>query len=232
LLGARTRLVGLIGNPVERSLSPAMQNAAFAARGLDWAYLPLPVEDGRLEDALRGLVALGFAGASVTAPYKLAAAALCDTELVSVNTLVVRNGRVEGSSTDAAILDDLPSERPVILGDGGAAAAFRQALPEARVFSRKGDWPPDAGDADLVVNATSVRDEVLVEIEEGQTLVDLPYPETATALAARRAGAVVVSGLEVLVAQGAASFERWTGMPAPVEVMRAAVGLPFAGANG
>jgi shikimate dehydrogenase len=232
LLGARTRLVGLIGNPVERSLSPAMQNAAFAARGLDWAYLPLPVEDGRLEDALRGLVALGFAGANVTAPYKLAAAALCDTELVSVNTLVVRNGRVEGSSTDAAILDGLPSERPVILGDGGAAAAFRQALPEARVFSRKGDWPPDAGDADLVLNATSVRDEVLVEIEEGQTLVDLPYPETATALAARRAGAVVVSGLEVLVAQGAASFERWTGMPAPVEVMRAAVGLPFAGANG
>jgi shikimate dehydrogenase len=232
LLGARTRLVGLIGNPVERSLSPAMQNAAFAARGLDWAYLPLPVEDGRLEDALRGLVALGFAGANVTAPYKLAAAALCDTELVSVNTLAVRNGRVEGSSTDAAILDGLPSERPVILGDGGAAAAFRQALPEARVFSRKGDWPPDAGDADLVLNATSVRDEVLVEIEEGQTLVDLPYPETATALAARRAGAVVVSGLEVLVAQGAASFERWTGMPAPVEVMRAAVGLPFAGANG
>jgi shikimate dehydrogenase len=232
LLGARTRLVGLIGNPVERSLSPAMQNAAFAARGLDWAYLPLPVEDGRLEDALRGLVALGFAGANVTAPYKLAAAALCDTELVSVNTLVVRNGRVEGSSTDAAILDGLPSERPVILGDGGAAAAFRQALPEARVFSRKGDWPPDAGDADLVLNATSVRDEVLVEIEEGQTLVDLPYPETATALAARRAGAAVVSGLEVLVAQGAASFERWTGMPAPVEVMRAAVGLPFAGANG
>ncbi len=202
-----------------------MQNAAFAARGLDWAYLPLPVEGERLEDALRGLVALGFAGANVTAPYKLAAAALCDTELVSVNTLVVRDGSVEGSSTDAAILDGLPVERPVILGDGGAAAAFRQALPEARVFSRKGDWPPDAGSADLVVNATSAREEVLVELGAGQTLVDLPYPETATALAARRAGAAVVSGLEVLVAQGAASFERWTGMPAPVEVMRAAVGL-------
>jgi shikimate dehydrogenase len=209
-----------------------MQNAAFAARGLDWAYLPLPVEGERLEDALRGLVALGFAGANVTAPHKLAAAALCDTELVSVNTVVVRDGRLEGSSTDAAILDGLPVERPVILGDGGAAAAFRQVLPEARVFSRKGDWPPDAGDADVVVNATSAREEVLVELGAGQTLVDLPYPETATALAARRAGATVVTGLEVLVAQGAASFERWTGVPAPVEVMRAAVGLPFAGANG
>ena len=55
-----------------------MQNAAFAARGLDWAYLPLLVEDGRVEDAVRGLVALGFAGANVTAPHKAEAAASCD----------------------------------------------------------------------------------------------------------------------------------------------------------
>ena len=85
---------------------------------------------------------------------------------------------------------------------------------------------PTATDAELVVNATSERDAVLVELTEGQTLVDLPYPETATALAARRAGATVISGLEVLVAQGAASFELWTGVAAPVEVMRDAVGLP------
>ncbi len=64
---------------------------------------------------------------------------------------------------------------------------------------------------------------MLVELGPGQTLVDLPYPETATARAARQAGARVVSGLDVLVAQGAASFELWTGLPAPVEVMRAAV---------
>jgi shikimate dehydrogenase len=81
-------------------------------------------------------------------------------------------------------------------------------------------------DADLVVNATSERDEVIVELRSGQTLVDLPYPETATAAAARRAGATVVAGLEVLVAQGIASFELWTGIGAPVEVMKDAVGLP------
>jgi shikimate dehydrogenase len=225
VLGGETRLVGLIGNPVAHSLSPAMQNAAFAARGLDWAYLPLPVEDKRLEDALRGLVALGFVGANVTAPHKLVAASLCETGLESVNTLVVRDSRVEGLSTDAAILGGLPRERPVIIGDGGAAAAFRQALPEARVFARRGDWPPDVRDADILVNATSERDEILVHLARGQTLVDLPYPETATARAAREAGAAVVTGLEVLVAQGAASFELWTGMSAPVEVMRAAVGL-------
>jgi shikimate dehydrogenase len=223
LLGGATRLVGLIGNPVRASLSPAMQNAAFAARGLDWAYLPLPVEDGLLADAARGLVALGFAGANVTAPYKLEAARLCETELESVNTLVVRDGRLEGHSTDAAILEGLAFERAAILGDGGSAAAFRQALPGARVFARRGEWPPAVSGFDLVVNATAARDEVLVRLEPGQTLIDLPYPQTATARAALAAGATVVTGLEVLVAQGAASFELWTGMPAPVEVMRAAV---------
>jgi shikimate dehydrogenase len=225
VLTSSTRLLGLIGNPVMHSLSPAMQNAALAARGLDWAYLPLQVDEGRLEDALRGLVGLGFAGANVTAPYKLDAARLCESDLESVNTLVVRDGRVTSSSTDAAVLDGLVAERPAILGDGGSAAAFRQALPAARVFSRRTQWPPEVTDADLVVTATAARDEVLVELGPGQTLVDLPYPDTATAAAARERGATVVTGLEVLVAQGAASFELWTGMPAPIDVMRAAVGL-------
>ena len=78
MIDGGTRLVGLIGDPVSGSLSPRMQNAAFAARGLDWAYVPLPVAAERLEEALRGLVALGFAGANVTAPHKEAAARLCD----------------------------------------------------------------------------------------------------------------------------------------------------------
>jgi shikimate dehydrogenase len=86
-------------------------------------------------------------------------------------------------------------------------------------------WPPDASDADLVINATPVRDEVLVELRPGQTLVDLPYPRSATAAAAAAAGATVYDGLDVLVAQGARSFELWTGVPAPVSVMRRAVGL-------
>jgi shikimate dehydrogenase len=225
MITGRTRLVGLIGNPVTQSLSPAMQNAAFAARALDWAYLPLPVEDGRLEDAIRGLPALGFVGANVTAPHKREAARLVETALDSVNVLIVRDGWVEGHSTDTAILEGLPAARPAILGGGGAADAFRASLPHARVFSRRGEWPPDVAGADLVVNATSEREEVLVSMTEGQTLIDLPYPETATGRAVREAGATVIDGREVLVAQGAAAFELWTGVPAPVEVMRAAVGL-------
>jgi shikimate dehydrogenase len=65
----------------------------------------------------------------------------------------------------------------------------------------------------------------LFGLGRGQTLIDLPYPRTATAEAAAAAGARVLDGLEVLVAQGAASFELWTGRAAPVDVMRAALGL-------
>jgi shikimate dehydrogenase len=223
VISGETRLVGLLGDPVSASLSPRMQNAAFAARGLDWAYVPLPVTAERLAEAVWGLVALGFAGANVTTPHKQAVAELVDTDLPSLNTVVVRDGRVHGFTTDAAILAELEVGRAAILGDGGAAAAFAQALPEAARFSRRDTWPPEVAEAELVVNATSERNEVLVELHSGQTLVDLPYPQTATARAAAAAGARVIDGLEVLVAQGAASFELWTGVPAPVDVMGAAV---------
>jgi shikimate dehydrogenase len=218
-----TRLVGLLGDPVSGSLSPLMQNAAFAARGLDWAYVPLPVRADALADALRGLISLGFAGANVTTPHKLAVAKLVGADVASVNTLVVRDGKLDGTSTDAAILAELEFERAAILGDGGAATAFAEALPDALRFARRGVWPPDLGDIDLVVNATSERHEPVAELRAGQTLVDLPYPATATARLAAEHGARVVDGLDVLVAQGAAAFELWTAVAAPVEVMKAAV---------
>lgn len=194
-----------------------MQNAAFAAAGLDWEYVLRDVLPEELEGAAREVEY-----ANVTAPYKLEAARLLGAELPSVNTIV----RGHGHSTDAAILEQVTGRHKVaIVGDGGAAAAFRHELPEARVFSRRGEWPPDVSDADLVIQATPVRDEVLFELGRGQTLIDLPYPRTATAEAAAAAGARVLDGLEVLVAQGAASFELWTGRAAPVDVMRAALGL-------
>jgi len=216
-------LVVLIGSPVAHSLSPRMQNAAFAARGLDWTYVACDVDRRDVETAVRGLEALGVAGANVTAPHKLEVARAVEADVPSVNTLLF--DPLRAVSTDAAILDGLDFERPSVIGDGGAATAFRQRLPDAKVFSRRGDWPPRTDDHDLVINATPVRDDVLVRLRPGQTLVDLPYPASATAAAARAAGARVLDGLEVLVAQGAASFELWTGVPAPVEVMRRAVGL-------
>ena len=212
-----TTEVALLGHPVAHSLSPRMQNAAFAAAGLDWEYVLRDV----LPDDLEAAVA-GVEHANVTAPYKLDVARLLGSELPSVNTIA----RGRGFSTDAAILEQVTDcYKPAIVGDGGAAVAFREALPVARVFSRRGEWPPDVGGVDLVIHATPVRDEVLFELGPGQTLIDLPYPRTATAEAAAAAGARVLDGLEVLVAQGAESFELWTGQPAPVGEMRRAVGL-------
>ena len=241
-----------------------MQNAAFAARGLDWAYVPLPVEAARLEDAVAGLAALGFAGANVTIPHKTAVVSFCDEldpvaeRAGSVNTLVVEDDRVIGSSTDgAAVTGQVKAKgaRALVLGAGGAAQAVATSLVEAgcaslRIAARTperahalaarlatlfpehdlaavDEWPPQGSEATLVVNATPLREGAFFEPGAGIQIVDLAYNpdgrETPFVAAARERGCAVVDGLDVLVAQGAASFERWTGVAAPVEVMRAAV---------
>jgi shikimate dehydrogenase len=241
VITSSTRLVALLGQPVAHSRSPAMQNAAFAARGLDWAYVALDVAPDDLEDAVRGLVAIGFAGANVTIPHKRAVAGLCDeldraaARAVSVNTLVFRDGRVLGSSTDGvAVVEAVEARgaRALVLGGGGAGHAVAAALADAgagvRVATRRDpDWPPRETDATILVNATPLVDEVPVEPRPGQTVVDLAYrpdgSDTALVAAARRAGSRVVDGLDVLVRQGAASFRTWTGVEAPLELMRAAV---------
>jgi shikimate dehydrogenase len=268
VLSGTTTLVGLLRHPLRDSLSPRMQNAAFEAAGLDWAYVAFGVEPARLEDAVGGLVALGFNGANVTIPHKTTVLAYCDEldqvgeRAGSVNTLLVRDGRVLGSSTDGlAVTDAVEAEgaRALVLGAGGAAQAVATALVDAgcaslrvgarsperghalaarlgglapdRAVSADDSWPPPAGDADLVLNATPVREELLVELGGVRQVVDLAYRpdgrDTALVAAARAAGCErVVDGLDVLVGQGAASFERWTGLEAPVEVMRAAVRDP------
>jgi shikimate dehydrogenase len=229
MIGGGTRLVALLGRPVSGSLSPRMQNAAFAARGLDWAYIACEVATERLPEAVHGLAALGFAGANVTVPHKSTAAALCDeADGDAVNTLLFREGRILGFNTDREIVDGISGERVCLIGAGGAARALLPALPgEVRMFTRSGDWPPDATGADVVVNATPVRDELLVEPRAGQIVVDLAYrPDgrpTALVAAARAAGCETVDGHEALVRQGAAAFQLWTGVAAPVAVMRAAI---------
>src|SRR4051812_35675776 len=205
-----------------------MQNAAFAARGLDWAYVACEVDD--VAAAVRGLAALGFAGANVTIPHKQAAAALCDeADGDAVNTLLFDGGRVVGSNTDREILAGIDAERTCLIGAGGAARALLPALPgDVRTFTRSGAWPPDASGCDLVVNATPIRDEPLVDLRPEQAVVDLAYradgSATALVAAAPAAGCpVVVDGPEAPVRQGAASSGRGPALPPPVAVRRAAV---------
>jgi shikimate dehydrogenase len=224
-----TTQVALIGRPVAHSRSPAMHNAAFAALGLDWHYSAFDV--GEPVAAVAALLTLGFAGANVTIPHKRAVVAACDeADGDSVNTLLFREGRVSGVNTDREILAGIEARRVCLIGAGGAALALRPALPaETRSFSRRGEWPPRAEDCDLIVNTTPLTDELLVVPEPWQTVVDLAYradgADTALVSAARAAGCRVVDGLEALVRQGARSFELWTGCPAPVAVMRDAVGI-------
>jgi shikimate dehydrogenase len=223
--------VALLGRPVAESLSPRMQNAAFRAAELDWSYEAEDVAPEELEAAVGRLLSEGYAGANVTIPHKQAVVALCDeAEGDSVNTLVFREGRLLGFNTDKEIVAGIEARQVCLIGAGGSAKALLPALAgEVRVFSRRGEWPPDASGCNLIVNATPVRDELLVEPEAAQTVVDLAYRAdgrpTALVAAARAAGCEVVDGLEALVRQGAASFRLWTGVEPPVEAMRAALGL-------
>lgn len=140
------RCVALLGHPVGHSVSPAMQEAAFREVGLDWRFLPFDVVPERLEDAIRGLEALGFVGANVTVPHKLAALSLADRvdsragTVGACNTLVFRDGRREGYNTDVAGFAEAAAEafgddvlrgaRVVVIGAGGAARAILAACIE------------------------------------------------------------------------------------------------------
>jgi shikimate dehydrogenase len=244
MITGTTRLVALLRHPLAESLSPRMQNAAFSARALDWIYFACGVEPDDLAAAVAGLRALGFAGANVTMPHKTAVAALCDElddvarRSGAVNTLVFDGGRrVLGANTDGAAVAgsvDAAGATVLVLGRGGAARSAAVALEQAgaasvRLASRSdSDWPPAAAEATILVNATPLRDELPVAPSPHQQVVDFAYrPDgrpTALVEAARAAGCrTIVDGLEILVRQGAASFELWTGVPAPTDVMRAAI---------
>ena len=219
-----------------------MQNAAFAALGLDWVYVPLPTPPERLGDAVKGLQAVGFAGANVTIPHKQAVIPLCDEldEVAqaagSVNTLVFGGDRILGSSTDGdavAVQVDPAGRRALVLGAGGSAVAVVEALTRAgadvtMASRRQAGWQPSPDGYDILVNATPVKDELIVTPHAGMEVVDLAYlpdgRDTALVAAARAAGCdVVVDGLDVLLFQGAAAFERWTGLAAPLVAMRDAL---------
>ena len=127
MIDGRTQMVGLLGWPVEHSLSPTMHNAAFDALGLNWRYVPLPVQPGQVEAAVRGLVAMGFRGANVTVPHKQSVVPLLDSiapnasALGAVNTIVVERSAagvtaLKGHNTD----------------DGGALSALRRCAYEPR----------------------------------------------------------------------------------------------------
>jgi len=139
-----TRLAGVIGNPLDHSLSPAMHNAAYAHLGLDWVYVPLQVTDEiGLRRLLAAITSLPFVGFNVTMPFKQAVLDLCDEVATAasmagaVNTVQCRDGKLIGYNTDGrGLLEALSHEAEldvagkdvVLIGSGGAAGAAFVAL--------------------------------------------------------------------------------------------------------
>ncbi|MDQ1078711.1 shikimate dehydrogenase [Pseudoroseomonas cervicalis] len=143
----KARLAGVLGWPVAHSRSPLLHGHWLKRHGIDGAYMPLPVQPADFADSVRALVKLGFRGANVTIPHKETAFALCDSvdptarRAGAVNTLVFRDGRIEGSNTDGfGFLESVREQAPgwqagdgpaVLLGAGGAARAIAAALLDA-----------------------------------------------------------------------------------------------------
>lgn len=141
-----TRLYGILGHPVASSLSPAMQNAAFRALGINAVYVPFPVPPDDLTRAVQGLAAAGIGGFNLTVPHKLAILPLlaeiapAARAIGAVNTVRCEAGRLTGTNTDgagflASLAHDLgwqPAGKSVLLlGAGGAARAIAMGLLEA-----------------------------------------------------------------------------------------------------
>jgi len=182
-----TRVVGVIGDPVTHSRSPAIHNAAFAALGLDWVYVAFPVAAGHGRDAVAAVRTLGIAGINVTMPHKSDVAATCDeltpaaAALGSVNTVTNRAGHLLGDSTDgpgfvAALRGhgvDPTGRRVLVLGAGGAARAIVDALGRAGAVVTVAARRPDAGEraAALAPGATAVGFDDLTRVVGGVDVV-------------------------------------------------------------
>jgi len=277
-INVNTKLCAIIGNPVAHSLSPAIHNAAFEARELDYVYLAFPVTD--VKNALAGMRALpNFRGMSVTIPHKVEAIKHVDEvegvdrHIGSINTIINEEGRLIGFGTDGpgamkALADAgvaLDDKNILMLGSGGAARAIAFTLAkntklqelaildiqapilgqltadlragtEANITSaplNENSLAVAMAKADIIIHCTPIgmhphEDASLIPVElfrPGQVVFDIVYTplETKLLAGARSKGLTTVSGVEMFINQAVLQFERFTGVEAPVEVMRRVV---------
>jgi len=282
-ISGKTKVCGLLGDPVEHSLSPSIQNAAFQHLGLDYVYVVFTVRRENLEDAILGVRSLGFHGLNLTMPHKIDVIRYLDEldetakNVGSVNTILHKDGRLIGYTTDGiGALNALkcngvnPSgKKIVILGAGGASRSVsftlakeaeelvilnRTLIKAEKLVNDLSSLLDDGAkvragglnnetlkkeleDADILVNATSVgmhpkETESPVDpsfLRPHLVVFDLVYEPLETRLLreARKVEAKTINGLTMLVHQGAASFEIWTGEKAPIEVMMEAAIAKF-----
>jgi shikimate dehydrogenase len=275
-ISGKTRVCGVIGDPIEHTLSPIMHNAAFNALKLDYSFLAFKVKPAELENAANGMRALNIRGLNVTMPHKSVILKFLDrvdlsAQIInSVNTVLNKESKLFGVNTAGggalkALREngvELKGRKVLLLGAGGAARAIAYTMAKeadelavlnrtlkpaqdlAKMLEKLANKKIFAGslspkeiqqnlqDSDILINATSIgmkpkTEESLVApklLRSNLAVMDIVYNPIETKLAkeAQAAGAKVVSGVEMLIYQGAASFEIWTGKSAPVEVMRQA----------
>jgi len=276
-ISGKTKVCAIIGDPVEHSLSPVIQNAAFKELGLNLIYVAFTVTTRELQTAILGARSLGIRGLNVTMPHKKAVINYLDEvdstakSIGAVNTVINNNGRLIGYNTDGngAIIAlqkngvYLKEKKLVLLGAGGTAKAIAYKAAQdvgqliilnrnlenskklvemlQKAFGKKVRGgvlsskilEEELETTDILVNATSVGMHPNVNISPVPSnlltrdlcVMDIVYnpQETKLALDAKSVGAKVVSGIEMLIYQGAIAFEIWTNCPAPVGIMRDAV---------
>lgn len=275
-ISGKTKICGVIGDPVEHTLSPVVHNAAFSKLKLDFIYVAFRVEKEELENAISGMRGLGIHGLNVTMPHKNAVINYLDKIdstakfIGAVNTIVNDDGKLVGFNTDGvgavkALQENglhLTGKKMLLLGAGGAAKAIAfnaaQEIEELRILNRTTEKAKrlaealrrkfnkrikggslsanlikdELKDSDILINATFVGmhpniGKSLVDPEwlrPDLCVLDIVYNPIETRLAkdAKAAGAKVINGVEMLIYQGAASFEIWTGYSAPIHVMKQA----------
>ncbi len=252
----------LLGHGIAYSASPAMQNAAFKAAGLDWSYEIAEVAPEHLAGAVAALRGDDVIGGNVTIPHKVAVIPHLDrvdgeaVEAGAVNTIRREGELLIGTNTDVvglrvtlgAVGVEPLGARVVVLGVGGSARAAAVALrgadltfvarhPEAgaglpgKVLDwTDPSWPALVRHSDLLLNATPLgwREEMPLRpgyLPPRGAVVDLVYTRGGTPLVrrARQVGLRCADGWGMLLAQGAAAFQAWTSLPAPMDAMKAAL---------
>ena len=235
-----TVLTGLLGSPVAHSISPMMHNEAFRQLELDYAYLAFDVGTDNLKTAVDGLKVMGVRGFNLTMPDKNLMCSLVDklspaSEIGgAVNTVVNDNGVLTGYTTDGigfmrAVSEtgvDIIGKKMTLLGAGGAAAAILiqaalDKVAEISVFNIRDEFFTRA---EKTIEKLHEKTDCKINLYDFSDLFvfDVIYnpEETLFLKKAKAAGCRTLNGLNMLLYQGAASFELWTGKEMPVDIIK------------